>query len=78
MSSLEDQRDGFALVSAVDPKVLVHSNDSVLRVKLAHADQAEVGQIGLAIGVTNGKVQELIYVAGALEGDAQDVAPQHR
>ena len=39
--------------------------------------KAEIGQVGLAVGITNGEVQELIDVAGAIERDAQDVASQH-
>jgi len=47
-----DKGDGFALVSSVDTKILPIDRDHVVaRIKLAHADEAKVSEIGLTVGI---------------------------
>jgi hypothetical protein len=45
--------NSFALVPAVDPEIIiVNRDDAVAGIELAHANEAKVGQIGLAVGIT--------------------------
>ena len=47
-----DQGNRFALVTAVNVEVLaIDRNDAVLGKKLVQANQAQIGQIGLTVGV---------------------------
>ena len=47
-----DKGDCFALVPSVDTKILViDSDNAVAWIKLAHADEAKVSEIGLAVGI---------------------------
>src|ERR1700722_16402346 len=62
------QRDGFALVAAVDPKiVIVHRNDRVARIEFAHAHQAKIGEIRMAVGVAEGESPKMFELAWAAE-----------
>lgn len=67
-----DQRDRLALVPAIDAEILaIHGNDAVLWEKLAHADQAEIGEIRRAIGIAIRQRRELreVIVAVKCHGD---------
>jgi hypothetical protein len=47
-----DKGDCFALVPSVDTKILViDSDNAVAWIELAHADEAKVSEIGLAVGI---------------------------
>ena len=46
-----DQRYDLAFIPAIHPKILVHRDDAMVRVKFAHPDETEIGQIGLPISV---------------------------
>ena len=47
-----DKWDGFAFVPLVDAEIFaIHCDDAVVGVKLVHAGDAEVGQIGVAIAI---------------------------
>src|SRR5437764_10641939 len=50
-----EQRNGLPLVSAVDSKVLlVHRDQGMARVKLAHSNQAQIGEVSIPVRVTYG------------------------
>ena len=49
-----DQGDDVALVAAIHAKVLVDGDDAVLRMELAHPNEAEVGQVWFAITIAFG------------------------
>ena len=69
-----DYGDDFALVAAIDTEVIfIDGYDCVARVEFAHADETEIGQVGMAIGVAGGEVVERIGVAFAVERDANHV-----
>ena len=47
-----DKGDRFALVPSVDAKIFVIDSDNAMAwIKLAHADEAKVSEIGLAVGI---------------------------
>src|SRR5262245_54396972 len=47
-----DKGDRFALVPSIDAKILViDSDNAVAWIKLAHANEAKVSEIGLAVGI---------------------------
>jgi hypothetical protein len=73
-----DQGNGFALVTAIDEEVFaIHRDDAVLRVQLAHPDQAEVRQVGVAIGIPLRKSRELRKILQAIEGQDDQPLSDH-
>ena len=44
--------DDFTLITAIDPKVVVHSHDGMVRIQFAHSYKTKVSQIRLAISIT--------------------------
>ena len=67
-----DKRDDFALVAAVDAEVgFVGGKERVARVEFAHADEAEIGEVGMTVGIATSEVVQLIIILGAVECDFQ-------
>jgi hypothetical protein len=61
-------RDNFALIFSIDAEIiLIDGNDRMSRIQLTHSNQAKIGQIGLAIGVTSSQFLELQDVLGTVE-----------
>jgi len=62
------------LVAPEDAEIAaVHRNHAVARVKLAHSDQAEVGQVWTSIGVFRRELRERGEIRGDLEGERREV-----
>ena len=63
-----DKGDGLALVAPVHAEiVLIHRDDTVMRVKLAHANEAEVGEVRPPVGEPLAERLELGQVVAAIE-----------
>ena len=74
-----DKGNGFAFVSPVDAEIFaIHRDDAVVGVKLAHADEAKIGQIGLAVAVAARKGCELGQMVLAVESESDQSVPDHR
>jgi hypothetical protein len=54
-SGWHDQRDDLAPVASINAEIAVHGDDPVVREQLAHADEAEVGEVGMAIRMAPGE-----------------------
>ena len=55
-----DKGDRFALVPSIDAKILViDSDNAVAWIKLAHANEAKVSEIGLAVGIAARECRKL-------------------
>jgi hypothetical protein len=72
-----DKRDYFALVAAINAKVFVDGKDAVLRMQLAHPDEAEVGQVRFAIAIAFGQGSQLGQVVVAIEGEPDQIFFNH-
>jgi len=58
-----DKRDDLALVPPVDPEVLAVNRDNpVLRIELAHADEAEIRKVGCPVRVPLGQSRKMWQV----------------
>ncbi len=74
-----DKRDGFAFVSPVDAEIFaIHCDDTVAGVKLAHADEAKIGKIGLAVAIAARKGCELGQMVLAVESESDQSVSDHR
>src|ERR1035441_143163 len=73
-----DQGTRSALITAVNAEVLaIHSNDTVPGKELAQANQAQIGQIGMTVGVTQRQSFELRQVVVAVKSECdQSLANQ--
>src|SRR5438270_1297411 len=62
-----DCRDHFSFVSTINPKILINRNHPVIRIQLAHADEAEVGEIGLPVRVSSRERGQLRQMIATIE-----------
>ena len=63
-----DEGNRLALVAAIDAEVFpVRGDHRVMRVKLTHADQTQIGQIRPAIGVAFGQAGQMREVLAAVK-----------
>ena len=68
-----DQRNRFAFVPSIDAEIIpIHGDDAVFRMKLAHANQTEVGKVRIAIPVTLREGLELREILAAIERNQYD------
>src|SRR5438045_590308 len=65
------QRDDFPLVAPVDAEVGVDGDERVVRIEFAHADQAEIGEIGVTLGVASSQFPQLLPIFVQIEGQLQ-------
>ena len=73
-----DQGNDFAPVSAIDAEIfLVHRDDAAFWIKLAHPDEAEIGQVGFTIAVAFGQSGQMRKVIVAIEGERNQVFGDH-
>jgi hypothetical protein len=73
-----DEGDRLTFVAPVDPEVAaIHGDDAVARVELAHADEAEVREVGAPIGVSLREGRELRQVLPAVEGRGDQAILDH-
>ena len=74
-----DKGNGFAFVPPVDAEIFaIHCDDAVVGVKLAHADEAKVGEIGLTVAVAAGEGCELGQMVLAVERKSDQSVSDHR
>ena len=74
-----DKGYGLALVAPVYAEVLpIHRDDTVMRVQLTHANEAEVGEVRLPVGEPLGEPLELGQVVAAIEREDDQPVPEHR
>ena len=74
----DDQTDHLSLVATVYAKVfLVHGDDSMSGMELAHPNEAEIRQVGLPIGVADRESFELRKVLVAFERDRREPVSDH-
>lgn len=67
-----NKRNRVAFVASIDSKIgTIYSDDAVLWKKLAHANQAKIGEVGLAVTVALRKCSQLrqVIVAIKFQGD---------
>jgi hypothetical protein len=64
-----DYGDDFAFVPSVNSEVLsIHSENAQARIKLTQANQTEIGQVRISIGVASSQSLELRPMFPAIEG----------
>src|SRR5204863_7902347 len=73
-SGRADQRNHLAFVPAVNAKVLIHRDDTMIRIQLAHPDQTKIGQIRLVIGVALGECRQLRQMIVQIKRDLYQFA----
>jgi hypothetical protein len=74
-----NQGDRFPFVPPIDAEVFaVNCDNAVARVKLAHADETKIGQIGVAITIAARQCCELRQVVLAVESKGDQSIPNHR
>src|ERR1700690_3289728 len=62
------QRNRFPFVATVDAKIgLVDRQDNVPGIELAHANEAESGQVRMAVGISDRQFVKLFLMARAIE-----------
>ena len=72
-------RNRFALVAAVHPKVCpVDGNHGMLGEEFAHPDEAQIGEVGLPIGITVSEPGELVEMIAAVKRQRDQPVVQHR
>ena len=73
-----DERNRLAFVATIGAEICpIDGEDAVVGVKLANANQAQVGKVGMAIGVALGELGELRQVVAAVERQRNEPFPQH-
>src|SRR5271167_844416 len=71
--------NGLPFVPAVDSEVtLIHREDGVPWIKLAHANKTEIGEVRLALPVAFRKFRELLDIPIAVERESQHFVLQQR
>jgi len=71
--------DNFPLVAPVNSEIFaVRCDYTVTRIELAHANQAQIRQIGFTIGEAFCKPFELWKVVGAIKGNGHQSFSDHR
>lgn len=74
-----NQWDCLALVAPVDSKIgLVRRDHAVPGMQLTHADETEIGQIGLPVGVPRGQSRQLTTVLLEVEIQSDESLGHHR
>ena len=74
-----DEWARVAVVAPIDTEVgASDGNAAVVRVKLAHSNQAKIREIGTTIRVTLGEPGELRQMIAAVEGEGDQPFAQHR
>lgn len=64
--------NGFTIVPPVDAEIfLVHGDNSMVGKKLAHADEAQISQVGVAALVSFRQLCQVRLMLRGLEGDLQ-------
>lgn len=73
-----DERNRVAFVASVNPEVsTIHGDDAVFWKKLAHADQAKIGEVGLAVTVAPCQRGELRQVIVTVKSQANEPVLKH-
>jgi hypothetical protein len=71
-------RDRLALIAPVDAEILfVDREHNMPWVQLAHPDDTKVGEIGLAVCITQGEVSQVLQVALAVKRNTHNPIAQH-
>src|SRR3984957_4944440 len=66
------QRDRLPLVTPINSKIiLVHGDDGMPRIELAHPNQAKIGQVGLSILIAFRDFRQVLEVSIAIKRDPQ-------
>ena len=73
-----DEWNRVAFVASVNPKIsAIHGDDTVFWKKLAHADQAKIGEVGLAVTVALRQRSQLRQVIVAIKCQADESVLKH-
>lgn len=63
-----DERNHLAAIPAIHAEVVqIGRDDGVLRVQFGHANQADVGEIGIAVAITRGELAQSHEMIGGVE-----------
>jgi hypothetical protein len=74
-----DERDRFPFVPAINAEIFaVYCDDAVARVQLAHADEAKIGEIWVAIALAACQGCELGQMVLAVESKGNQSVSNHR
>src|SRR5580700_10890779 len=69
-----EQRNGFALIAAINAKIIVDGNYGVTREEFAHPDEAKIGQVRLSIRIANREIVKMLNVLSTIERHPEHAA----
>jgi hypothetical protein len=72
-----NQRNDLTFVPPIDPKIVIHCDDTVVWIQLAHPNETKISQIGLSIRISFCQGRQLRQMIIAIERKSNEFLHDH-